>query len=61
MYYYDKLGGHKIIDASTIMCAIGRVHGRGLWYINDRSGSLAHINVYYCTRDRLVSAVFESY
>jgi hypothetical protein len=46
VYHYDKLGGHEIIDASTIMCVVGRVHDRGQWYIIDRSGSLAHIDVY---------------
>jgi hypothetical protein len=56
VHYCEKLGGHEIVDVSTVMCTIGRVHDQGLWYITDHSGVLA-----MCTNNCLVSDAFESW
>ena len=37
---YSNLGGFEFIDLSTIVCTVGRVFDRGLWYIIDRNGEL---------------------
>ncbi|KAF8597325.1 hypothetical protein BDV93DRAFT_453158 [Ceratobasidium sp. AG-I] len=46
VYHYKNLGAHEVVDASTIMCVVGRVHDRKYWYIIDRSGPFAHLDVY---------------
>jgi hypothetical protein len=38
IYHYEKLTRFEVVDASTIMCTVGRVHDRGRWAIFDRSG-----------------------